>query len=678
MRKLGGNESKKLFPKLRMIMNGSARVNAMRAELDPAVCVVDEVLLDAACRREPKDRPRTISDRSRERGHIRAPADSVHVNVFIELAHGSKVADLPAGVEVRPALQQSNLLIANVSLAKLEELAKSAAVQRVDPGQAIKFSPPVPEGAADRPSLTERQFGDGRAHQYGRGVVIGIIDVQGFDFSHSDFLDSQGSTRFTHIWDQGGSSRPNPSSFDYGSEITQAHMNAAIEASRDTTNPNRAAPYLLEPQSQLSLSSHGTHVASIAAGNRGICRQANIAAVLISLPNEDTDRRRSFYDSTRISDAVEYLLAIGTSVGLPVSINISLGTNGHAHDASSVVSRSLDFSLTEQGRCISVAAGNAGQEAPTGPGDSGFIMGRIHTSGHLPKAGLTQNVDWIVVGDGIADISENEFELWYSSQDRFAVELIAPDGISSGIVAPSEYIENRLLSNGTVISIYNDVYSSVNGDNHIAIYLSPFFGEDEVIGVHGGTWTVRIHSIEVRDGRYHAWIERDDPRRIGKIGVREAWSFPSFFSARSNVDDSSISSLACGQRIVSVANLDAHRESINISSSQGPTRDGRQKPEICAPGTEIAAANGFSPNEQWASKTGTSMSSPFVAGVAGLMLAIEPRLTAAQIIGIIRRTARPIPGHDFHWRNDTGYGRIDPDACFEEAVAAFTTWDRTE
>jgi hypothetical protein len=66
--------------------------------------------------------------------------------------------------------------------------------------------------------------------------------------------------------------------------------------------------------------------------------------------------------------------------------------------------------------------------------------------------------------------------------------------------------------------------------------------------------------------------------------------------------------------------------------------------------------------------SGTSMASPYVAGVVGLMLAVEPQLTAAQIVGIIRRTARPLPGADFAWRNDAGFGRIDPEACLEEAA----------
>ena len=58
--------------------------------------------------------------------------------------------------------------------------------------------------------------------------------------------------------------------------------------------------------------------------------------------------------------------------------------------------------------------------------------------------------------------------------------------------------------------------------------------------------------------------------------------------------------------------------------------------------------------------TGTSMASPYVAGVAAHMLAREPRLTATQIVGIMRRTAQPLPGSDYKWQDAAGFGRIAP------------------
>lgn len=204
-------------------------------------------------------------------------------------------------------------------------------------------------------------------HHGGAGVLVGIIDVAGFDFAHADFLTADGATRFLRIWDQGGVSRPSPHrrspggptgpEFDYGAELRAEDMNAAIAAAAAQQVPATE----LEPQSSMQVGAHGTHVASIAAGNLGLAPKADIAAVLIALPDDDLERRKSFYDSTRIAHAVDYLFALGEELGKPVSINISLGTNGHAHDGSAPVSRWIDAALSVPGRCVTVAAGNAGQ-----------------------------------------------------------------------------------------------------------------------------------------------------------------------------------------------------------------------------------------------------------------------------------------------------------------------------
>ena len=106
---------------------------------------------------------------------------------------------------------------------------------------------------------------------------------------------------------------------------------------------------------------------------------------------------------------------------------------------------------------------------------------------------------------------------------------------------------------------------------------------------------------------------------------------------------------------------------MNVTSSQGPTRDGREKPDICAPGTDILAASGFDDGDKYIEMSGTSMASPYVAGTAALMLSHEPRLTAAQICGVLRRTAYPLPLRTYEWQNDAGFGKIQIDRCIEEA-----------
>jgi serine protease AprX len=60
-------------------------------------------------------------------------------------------------------------------------------------------------------------------------------------------------------------------------------------------------------------------------------------------------------------------------------------------------------------------------------------------------------------------------------------------------------------------------------------------------------------------------------------------------------------------------------------SSRGPTADGRVKPDIAAPGVDISAAAAGT-TTGYSVKSGTSMSSPFAAGVGALVLDADPSL----------------------------------------------------
>ena len=674
-----------VHPKLKMFSNADATVSTIRAECSGSVCVSANQSKNIPIMRTIDDEP-LLDGRALKRkkmSKIKEAPQAAVVTVFVDLSEDADPEDKLPGETAR----SQNIATVEVALNKIDDIALRSDVRYIQLGEPLNA--PVPQIALDDdiPSPGAlRNVGDGRQHGNGRGVLIGIIDVLGFDFSHADFLNDDGTTRFQRIWDQGGTERPPPNQlgFNYGSEISKVDMDAAL-AAQDTLPANLVLPATeIERQSQQALGSHGTHVASIAAGNLGVCPQADIAAVLIDLGDDAGDRRQSLYDSTRLAHAVEYLFNYAAELSaergekVPVSINISLGTNGHAHDGSSPSNRWIDHALTIPGRSVCVAAGNSGQEKPLEPGDSGFIMGRIHSSGQIAAAGLSVDLEWRVVGNTIADISENELEIWYGAQDRFRVTLISPSGHVIGPVDPRTFIENQQLPTLSFASVYNELYHPANGLNYIGVYLSPLLETTGVVGVEAGIWTVRLTGIEVRDGSYNAWIERDDPVRLGTLGPQQAWRFPSFFSTTSNVDNTSISSLATGQNVIGVANLDSANDVINISSSQGPTRDGRAKPEVAAPGTNIPAANGFgSPDDPWISLTGTSMASPYVAGVIGLMLAVEPRLTAPQIQGIIKRTSTPLPGDNFNWTNDGGFGVIQPDACVFEAKQAFTREDLT-
>jgi subtilisin family serine protease len=89
-------------------------------------------------------------------------------------------------------------------------------------------------------------------------------------------------------------------------------------------------------------------------------------------------------------------------------------------------------------------------------------------------------------------------------------------------------------------------------------------------------------------------------------------------------------------------------------SGNGPTIDGRFKPDICAPGDMVIGAisrrdaynwqtsiwpDTTSTNGRYVRETGTSVSSPLVAGAIALLLEASPKLTVDSIKTLLKATA---------------------------------------
>jgi serine protease AprX len=112
-------------------------------------------------------------------------------------------------------------------------------------------------------------------------------------------------------------------------------------------------------------------------------------------------------------------------------------------------------------------------------------------------------------------------------------------------------------------------------------------------------------------------------------------------------------------------------------SARGPTRHGTIKPDVVAPGVDITSA---APPSGYATRSGTSMAAPFVAGVAALMLDANPALSSQQLKETIMNTAidwgrsgdNTTPG--FAGRDiDYGAGRLDAYAAIRAAGAGLST-----
>ena len=291
-----GPDLRKLQPKLRVVANGSVDVNAVRAQRAPSICLAEASPLLGEAPVAPPVVRRGQLPRGVTRGNLERLEVDVLASVFIETADAAgQAARVPLSGE---RARRGNLVTAELPIAELRTAADDPSVTWVEAGESLAIPRPVVSTASvGPPSRTARRVEGRERHRGGEGVLIGIIDVNGFDFAHPDFLDDDGKTRWVRIWDQGGDARPSPhdqdparydGEFAYGSELRAEHLNAAIAAAPGA----HVAAQDIEPQSQMEPGSHGTHVSSIAAGNLGVCPKARIAGVLISLPDEDLDRRR--------------------------------------------------------------------------------------------------------------------------------------------------------------------------------------------------------------------------------------------------------------------------------------------------------------------------------------------------------------------------------------------------
>lgn len=180
---------RKLQPKLRMVANGSTAVNVRRAEHAAAVAVSEHEAESVPAARAQDAAPMTgvgLKDVG-ERGHLKEPA-TAFVSLFVQLApRDVNETGVPSGVPLTAV--RGDLATAELPVRDALELRTRRRVAAVELGQPLAAPEPVVSPSRVKaPSMAERRFGDARRHHNGAGVLIGLVDVGGFDFAHSDFI----------------------------------------------------------------------------------------------------------------------------------------------------------------------------------------------------------------------------------------------------------------------------------------------------------------------------------------------------------------------------------------------------------------------------------------------------------------------------------------------------------
>lgn len=538
-------------------------------------------------------------------------------------------SDVFAGANLGTTPDGSHIVTARVPLDRVQILRQLPYVQSLKATQLLKstLKATTEEIKARSDLIPSPSQG-----QQGKDVIVGIIDY-GCDFGHSNFRYPDGTTRILALWDQ--TAQPGRFSYlGYGRVYTQTDINAALRS----VEPYVSLGY--EP----GRASHGTHVMDIACGNGngsqvpGVAPNADIIFVQISASDVPWAGQEvvgsNFGGSVQLLEAVQFIFE--QAGDRPCVVNLSLGTNGGPHDGSSLVEQGMDAIVTAQpNRAVVIAASNSYDDG-------------IHASGQVPHGSYVDLV-WHIQQ---FDFTHNELEVWYSQSDQLQLELIDQNDQSIGTVDLGTSAEVFSEDNKLLFFIAHRQGDPNNGDNTIGIFMNT----EAVSSSLPLQLKLRLHGVTISNGQFHAWIERDD------------YGQSSFAPPHDN--SYTLGSISCGQQSVVVGSYDAHTEGQPLSwfSSAGPTRDGRQKPEISAPGHNVWAANS-STRIGVTRMSGTSMAAPAIVGVIALMLAeahaLNKDLTVEHIRTILVETARLSPP-DGAWHDRYGMGRVDANAAIQK------------
>jgi subtilisin family serine protease len=525
-------------------------------------------------------------------------------------------------------------------------------IRKIEVGTKVE---PVLDSARSATSVNEVNEGsNGLLQAYkGDGVVVGVIDI-GFEYGHATFWNEDHTQyRVKRVWNQRYDYGTPPSGFNYGHELNT--QSAILNAQHDGTNHY-----------------HGTHVAGIAGGSGG---EANAIYRGVA-PNSDLVFVVTAQTRPSFIDAINYIKDYAASVGKPCVINISFGGHSEAHDGTSFFEQACD-QLVGAGTLVTISAGNAGADP-------------IYAS----KTAV--GVDTMSVAC-LLDQSSSSYDyayanIWGEVGNPFAVALYLYDTITHTYVDSTNY-----ASTSSNDSFYDYLY--YGGTSYdITLYTD---AADQ--GNNRPAAAAVIENANSSSGRYYPVIKVRTTATNGTTtqmwGLYDLSFASNIHSSMTNGSTSStINSLATGYNSISVGAFTSRKSwtALNGSphsyssavvgdiasfSSKGPSADGRIKPTIAAPGHAIVSSYSRFSSEAYYSPTsimavysqtiggtpyyygvmsGTSMSSPFAAGVIALWLQQKPDLTPQQVINLLQNTATidqyttsPIPN------NVWGYGKIN-------------------
>lgn len=588
-------------------------------------------------------------------GH-RADAAAMLTTVFVQMKDGIN-DELLAQYGCKKYAQLGDIAIVTVPLDKVGALSEQPEVLRVEANDkahpTLDLVPentnllPVYEQTAQHPAFT------------GKGVVVGIMDI-GFDLTHPTFYNtpSLSNYRIKAFWDQ---LAPNADSnrFPVGSEWTTTDDILQQQCATDGREQN-----------------HGTHTTGIAAGSgydspyRGAAWESDLCLVANAVTADTAFiDKADYYLYTTATDALgfKYLFDYADSQQKPCVVSFSEGYTPFMDNDDQLFSLFLSR-LVGPGHILVSSAGNESQSLtyfrkPLGVEHAGSFI-RV----------FNPTAQYRLLSDGKPVVRL----IAYEERNVVERELLLP--MDSENWKDEQLIDTLFIQDDTcAVRITRYQPSLVEGKTGYWITLAgnrPFIEMDHLaLVVEGADCEAEVFGSSTQSfGNYDTdkqWNAAEKSHNILAPGCLEPAITVGSTSHRltyTNINGDVIKN-----------NRDTEPGRLSWFSSVGPAMDGSVKPDVTAPGNFVISSQSSFYLEAhpdattydvehfdaggrtyvWAAQSGTSMSTPVVAGIIALWLQANPTLSPDDIRDVLQRTCRH-PEPQFTYPNNLyGHGEID-------------------
>jgi subtilisin family serine protease len=584
------------------------------------------------------------------------------VTVFIQLMGGQDVSILtPYGCKVYAQL--GDICIATVPLDQLDALSELPDIKRVEASASAHTT--LDDVVSVVNALPVYQATDVHQAFTGRNVVVGVMDV-GFDLTHPTFFGDQQlqQYRIKTFWDQlapCSDSERFPVGCEYADEQTILSVGRAVDG--ETQN-------------------HGTHTSGTAAGSgydtpyRGLAFESDLALVANAVTADaEYIQPQDQHKYTTATDALgfKYLFDYAQREGKPCVVSFSEGYTPFMDDDDLLYSLFLER-LTGPGRILVASAGNENVRVtymtkPTGVEAAGSFLNA--SSKEAAFRLLCQGTPVVRL-------------LRYQGQESVSAELRMDwaegdwedDELADTLFVTSADDQQRDTCAVSVIRYTSDLISGQT------MYYMALTGNVE-LNLLGTIALV----VEGTDCDVQVFGNSSSP--LANLDTDSRWNAAQ--AGHNVLAPGCLAAPICvGATVHRLAYTNAAGKEVKYDrpeelgqwacfSSTGPTMGGLSKPDIVAPGCNVISSYSSYYMEThptktddfvayttigdrtypWGGNSGTSMSTPVVAGAIALWLQANPLLTREDIIGVLQRTSRH-PEEQLDYPNPKyGYGEID-------------------